>query len=150
MRVCVLFDPAAPELPSLPASGGLRVVGWLPRNEGFDAMLAPLDAELVLLDLRCAGERTAELLARTRRAAPGVRVLVLGTPDDVHAAQVALREGAAGYVTRDVTRVGLVHALETLARGGVYVTETARRALALPGRRRPRRGAWEALPGMVL
>jgi DNA-binding NarL/FixJ family response regulator len=48
-------------------------------------------------------------------------VLVLTTFDDDEAVLDALRSGARGYLLKDVTLDELVHAIETLARGGRLV-----------------------------
>jgi DNA-binding NarL/FixJ family response regulator len=57
-------------------------------------------------------------------------VLAIGAPALVEQAQATIAQGVWGYVTREVGASELTHALRKLASGGMYVTDTARRALA--------------------
>jgi DNA-binding NarL/FixJ family response regulator len=91
--------------------------------DGIEALAAiqRVRPDVVLLDLRMPrldGAATLKELSNREFRPP---VLVLTTFDDDEAVLDALRSGARGYLLKDVTLDELVHAIETLARGGRLV-----------------------------
>src|SRR5688572_6741480 len=130
MRVCILCAaPRIDDFPSLPASEGLRVVGWVTTGTGYVERIKALAPEIVVIDLRTEPARTDEIVGAVTTAMPQVRVLVVGASGALDAARAALSRGVSGYVTRDGSRAGLMFALNALAQGGAYITATGRRAI---------------------
>jgi two-component system, NarL family, invasion response regulator UvrY len=86
------------------------------------ALLRERPCDLVLLDLSLPGKSGIELLKMIRDELPNVRVLVLSTyPEDQYAVRV-LKQGAAGYLTKESAPEQLVQAIRKVVRGGKYVS----------------------------
>jgi two-component system response regulator NreC len=64
----------------------------------------------------------ASVVARVRTSAPGVAVIVLGTPGTPLEVRDALRAGASGYVLRENAPVELVPAVRAAAAGARYLS----------------------------
>ena len=99
--------------------------------DGIEALAAIEETrpDVVLLDLRMPrldGAGTLKALAERDFRPP---VLVLTTFDDDEALLDVLRAGARGFLLKDVTLDELVHAIETLARGGRLVQPAVTAAL---------------------
>lgn len=92
------------------------------------AELAP-SIRAVLVDLRGTRGLGAELVGLIRLTRPALRIVVLADPGDGLTAADALAGGAAGIVTRDATPTTLARALHQVLHGGVYLSQTARRAM---------------------
>lgn len=117
----------------LAIAGGVEVVGEA--ADGVDALplIDRARPDLVLLDLRMPRLDGIGTLRALREAAtperPAPPVLVLTTFDDDEAVLGALREGARGYLLKDVTLEQLVSAIETVAGGGRLVQPAVTAAL---------------------
>jgi DNA-binding NarL/FixJ family response regulator len=99
--------------------------------DGIEALAAIEETrpDVVLLDLRMPrldGAGTLKALAERDFRPP---VLVLTTFDDDEAVLDVLRAGARGFLLKDVTLDELVHAIETLGRGGRLVQPAVTAAL---------------------
>lgn len=74
--------------------------------------------DVLLLDLRMPRQDGLATLKELRGTGSGVPVLVLTTFDDDELVLQALREGARGYLLKDVTLDQLITAIRTVAAGG--------------------------------
>jgi DNA-binding NarL/FixJ family response regulator len=70
------------------------------------------------------------LLTCARQIRPGIRVAVLGPPDDFERCQRWLRRGASVYLEQDSTAQRLARAIELAASLGVIVTDESFQRLA--------------------
>ncbi|NKI97163.1 response regulator transcription factor [Rhizobacter sp. SG703] len=87
-------------------------------------VLAGLQAggvDLLLLDLLMPGCTGVDLIERVAAAHPGLPVLVLTMHADPHIARRALKAGALGYLTKDVSPEQLIDAIHRVATGRSYV-----------------------------
>lgn len=76
---------------------------------------------ILVLDLSLPRVHGIEVLRRLRAESPQLRVLVLSMyPEDQYALRM-IEEGAAGYLTKDLSPEELLHALRTVAMGGTYL-----------------------------
>jgi two-component system invasion response regulator UvrY len=119
------------------AQPDMQVAGEAADGDGVLTVLAASRADVLLLDLTMPGAPFPALLKHVRARHPGVRVLVMSMhPEDQFAGR-ALREGAAGYLTKERTPQDLVEAIRRVARGGTYVSPDFAEHLAasLDGRR---------------
>jgi DNA-binding NarL/FixJ family response regulator len=93
-------------------------------------LIAATRPDVVLLDVRMPkldGLGVLRALRETAAAPPPC--LVLTTFDDRALALAAIREGARGYLRKDVTLPELIAAVETLAGGGTHLQPALTRAL---------------------
>jgi len=86
---------------------------------------------VVLLDVAMPGRGGIETAQELKRLVPGVRVLMLTVHVEDHFAIRCLREGADGYLTKDVAPQVLVEAVRKVNAGGKYVSPALAELLAL-------------------
>lgn len=78
--------------------------------------------DLVLLDVSMPGKGGMDTLKELRQRFPSVRVLVLSMyPEDQYAVRL-LKEGAAGYMTKESAPEELLNAIRRIHAGGRYVS----------------------------
>jgi DNA-binding NarL/FixJ family response regulator len=116
-------------------TGEVRVVG-----EALDAatalrVVATLDPDVVLSDVRLRGSSGLDLCRQLVERDPGRRVVLLSAYDDEQYLFQALRAGAAGYLLKRVTGAELVGHLQRVVDGETAVDPTmAGRAAASAAR----------------
>lgn len=88
-------------------------------DNGVDALrlVAKHEPGVVLLDIRMPGESGLDVLRRIRAQRPQTRVLMLTSFDDDEYVLGALREGAHGFVLKNVSDEMLVSAIRGVSRG---------------------------------
>jgi DNA-binding NarL/FixJ family response regulator len=86
--------------------------------------------DFVLLDLALPGRGGLETLKEIKRARPALPVLVLSMHPEAQYAARALRDGAAGYVTKDSAPETIVAAVRKVLAGGTYVSDALAETLA--------------------
>ena len=107
----------------------VEVVGEAPDVRTALDVIAATHPDVVLLDLRMPildGIGTLRHLARVDHRPA---VLVLTTFDDDEEVLAALREGAQGYLLKDVTLQALLEAIRVLAGGGQHIQPAVSAAL---------------------
>lgn len=116
--------------------------------DGEEALrrIAEVRPDVVLLDVRMPKLDGLGVLRVLRDRSEAPPCLVLTTFDDRSLALEAIREGARGYLRKDVTLAELVTAVETLAAGGTYLQPALTAALAEGARAHP----LPATPGPAL
>lgn len=102
------------------ASNGQEVIEQL-RKRSWD---------VILLDLAMPGRGGMDTLRRLKNDYPDLPVLILSIyPEDQYAVR-ALKEGAAGYLTKERAPEELVFAIRKAAQGGKYVSSSLAERLA--------------------
>lgn len=86
--------------------------------------------DIVVLDLSLPDASGLEGLARLRRAAPKLPVLVLSMHAEAAYASRALQLGAAGYLTKEHAIAELVSAIDRVRSGGRYLSSSLAEQLA--------------------
>jgi DNA-binding NarL/FixJ family response regulator len=101
----------------LSTSADIEVAGEA--SDGQEALRLALDLkpDVALVDLRMPGLDGAQVTERIVTAGTGTRVLILTTYADDDAVLPALRAGAVGYLTKDVTGEALLAAVRDVAAG---------------------------------
>ena len=115
----------------------MQVVGEAAEGIGLGMVLGAAAVDVLLLDLAMPGAPFPGLLRDILARFPKLHVLVMSMhPEDQFAAR-ALREGAAGYLTKERTPQDLVEAIRKVMRGGTWVSPAfaEQLAAALDGRR---------------
>jgi DNA-binding NarL/FixJ family response regulator len=101
--------------------GRVRVVGEAPDAEAAEKVVAALDPDIVLCDIRLRGSSGLDLCRRLVEREPGRRVVLLSVYDDEQYLYQALRSGAAGYLLKRVGGDELVRQLEQVHAGETVV-----------------------------
>lgn len=95
------------------------------------ALVAELQPDVALIDLRMPGMGGLEAVARIHDAWPRVALVILTTYNDDDLMLQALQAGACGYLIKDTTRETLFQAIRAAARGETLLQpETMARLLA--------------------
>lgn len=88
--------------------------------------------DLVITDVSMPGFNGIEATRRLRKAAPGVRVLILSIHTDPAYVQAAFAAGACGYLTKTSTAEEVERAVREVLAGRFYVCPEVTRAAVLP------------------
>jgi DNA-binding NarL/FixJ family response regulator len=113
----------------LSTSGDIEVAAEA--SDGLEALRLVLDLrpDVALVDLRMPGLDGAQVTERIVSAGTGTRVLILTTYADDDAVMPALRAGAAGYLTKDVTSEALLAAVRDVAAGRTVLDSAVQQRL---------------------
>ncbi|WP_291971931.1 two-component system response regulator NarL [Candidatus Symbiopectobacterium sp.] len=109
---------------------GLRVVGEASDGEQGVVLAAELDPDLILLDLNMPGMNGLETLVRLREKALSGRVVVFSFSDHEDDVVSALKNGADGYLLKDMEPEDLLASLHQAASGKMVLSETLMPILA--------------------
>jgi DNA-binding NarL/FixJ family response regulator len=114
----------------------MQVVGEAPDAEETIALVQAAQPDVLLLDISMPGAPFPSLLHHLTTLFPALRVLVITMHEEEQFALRALREGAAGYLTKDRPPEEIVTAIQQIVRGERYLTPTLgqKAAAALGGR----------------
>jgi DNA-binding NarL/FixJ family response regulator len=93
-------------------------------GDGLDALrlIGECRPDVVLMDISMPGMNGLDVLARTSKEFPNVRVLVLSMHSSEEYVLCALRAGAAGYIVKDAAPAELGLALKAAVRGEIYLS----------------------------
>jgi DNA-binding NarL/FixJ family response regulator len=109
----------------------IAVVGEAADGDETVAVLRATEPDVVLLDITMPGAPFPGLLRLLRGAFPRVEVLIVTMHSEDQFAVRALKEGAAGYLTKQQPPQEIVNAIKQIAGGGRYLTAAvAERAAA--------------------
>lgn len=86
--------------------------------------------DVAVLDLSLPDASGLEGLAKLRRVAPGLPILVMSMHDEAAFASRALQMGAAGYLTKEHATSELVSAIDRVCSGGRYISSGLAEKLA--------------------
>jgi DNA-binding NarL/FixJ family response regulator len=87
--------------------------------------------DLVLLDINMEGRSGLEVLAEIHRARPDLPVLILSMYPEEEFAVRALKQGAAGYISKRRASEELVGAVKKVLAGGRYISAAVAERLAV-------------------
>jgi DNA-binding NarL/FixJ family response regulator len=108
----------------------LNVVGEAASGNELMAKLGATPADVLLLDVTMPGTRFPTLLADLKTRYPALRVLVLSMQPEDQFAERAIRDGAAGYLSKERSAQDLLEAIRKVVRGGTYVSPSFAEQLA--------------------
>ncbi len=110
--------------------GGMSVDGEASNGQQVMELVRQRDWDVVLLDLAMPGRGGIDTLRQLKREKPDLPVLILSIyPEDQYAVR-ALKDGAAGYLTKESAPEELVKAIRKAAKGGKYVSPALAERLA--------------------
>lgn len=114
----------------LEAESDIEVVAEATNGAEAVALVRERAVDVALLDITMPGRSGLEVLRELRGVRPEVRVLVLSMhPEERYAVRV-LKEGAAGYLTKESAPEELVSAVRKVAAGGRYIGASLAERLA--------------------
>ncbi|MCF3962369.1 response regulator transcription factor [Streptomyces fuscigenes] len=108
---------------------GIEVVGSARDGEEAVALVAELEPDVVLMDLRMPRCDGVEATRRVRQEHPGTQVVVLTTYADDESLFAALQAGARGYLTKDAEGEEIVRAVEDVLAGQAGLAPAVQRRL---------------------
>jgi two-component system response regulator DegU len=125
----------------LGVDASIEVVGEADTCWGAISLIAQLQPEVVILDVRLRDGNGFEVSRAARRLAPGARVLVLSAYDDRQYVVSMVKMGVSGYLTKGASGEDLVRAVHCAARGWlVFSPDISDRVAGLLGRNGPEPG----------
>jgi len=111
-------------------SPGFEVVGEASRGDETLAKLAELEPDVLLLDLNMPGGDGFEVLRSARDTAGGARILVLSLHVQAEYVSRAVREGADGYLSKDLAAQELPDAIASVMAGKPWYSAAVQEVLA--------------------
>lgn len=109
----------------------ILVVGEASTGEEALQRVQELEPQVVLMDIRMPGMSGTEATRRIKDASPTTSVVMLTMYDSDMYVVEAIQAGAAGYLTKDVSRELLCHTVSSAVDGGTMVRSgLLRRAIA--------------------
>ena len=111
-------------------SAGFEVVGEASRGDETLAKLAELEPDVLLLDLNMPGGDGFEVLRSARDTAGGARILVLSLHVQAEYVSRAVREGADGYLSKDLAAQELPDAIASVMAGKPWYSAAVQEVLA--------------------
>jgi DNA-binding NarL/FixJ family response regulator len=106
----------------LGTAGDVEVVGEAADAHQALELVRHRAFDVVLLDIAMPGMNGLDLLRQFHDLRPGMAVLMLSTyAEEIYAVR-ALKQGAAGYITKDVPTAVLIEAVRRAAAGRKYVS----------------------------
>ncbi len=115
----------------------LQPVGEAGTGEEALRLVDELDPDLILLDLNMPGMDGLETLHRLREAKVDARIILFTVSDDQSHVLEALRQGADGYLLKDMDPEQLVEQVRAAANGKLALTPELTLILAQAIRERP-------------
>jgi two-component system, NarL family, invasion response regulator UvrY len=110
--------------------GGITVAGEASDGDELLARATTWNPDVVLLDITMPGPGFVETIQRLKAILPRVRILVLSVQPEDQFAVRALKAGASGYVSKNLSPEQLVTAIHEVIRGGRYISPTLAQKLA--------------------
>jgi two-component system response regulator NreC len=109
----------------LRAEGGVEIVGEAKDGREAVAGALRLHPDVVLMDVEMPDLNGFEATQRITQADPHIKVLILTMYQEEEVVARCLDAGASGYVLKDASASQLLHAIETVRRGGKYMSPAA-------------------------
>ena len=88
------------------------------------------DVDVMLVDLSMPDQSGVEVLAAIKARAPDLPVLILSGFPEQHYATTLIKQGAAGYLSKDCEPQEIARAVRTVFRGRKYITSGVAELLA--------------------
>jgi DNA-binding NarL/FixJ family response regulator len=109
---------------------GIEIVGEAVNGAEAIELVAHLQPDVILMDLKMPVINGIEATRRIHRVSPHIAILVVTMFADDTSVFPAIRAGASGYLLKDADQAELLRAIQTVAAGGVIFSPgIARRVL---------------------
>jgi DNA-binding NarL/FixJ family response regulator len=97
---------------------GFEIVGTYSSFEQAEQQIAATQPDVILLDVQLPGIRGVDAIPQLKKAAPGVHVLVLTVYESEEVIFTALRNGASGYLTKNISSGKIIESVIDVMNGG--------------------------------
>lgn len=114
----------------LEPAGDIAVQGEASNGTEALRLLAERAWDLLVLDLSMPGHDGIDLIRLIRRDYPAVPILVLTMHGEPQYAALAIKAGAAGYLTKESAATELVQAVRRVAGGGRFLSPSVAESIA--------------------
>lgn len=104
-------------------SKDIAVVGTAANAQETMAIVAQVQPDLILMDLRLPVVNGVEITKEIRRQYPSIKILILTSIDEKSFIIEGLKAGASGYLLKDVSWVELESAIYTVYNGGILLSQ---------------------------
>lgn len=94
------------------------VSGCYPSVEEASATIVAGKPDIILLDVKLPGIRGVDAIPMLRKMVPGVAVLVLTVYESEEVIFTALKNGASGYLTKNIPSAKIIEAVKEVMSGG--------------------------------
>ncbi len=124
-------------------------INMIATYESGDALLHGLNLQqpdVLLLDIQLPGIKGDELAEMIRQKWPAVKILAMTGFDTPFYVRNMLGKGCLGYLLKNTGQQTLVHAIETVNRGEIYIDETLKEQLLQHVLKIKKTAAPDALP----
>lgn len=108
----------------------LRVCGEASNGHEALELVRQGEVDVLLMDLSMPDQSGVDALAAIKARAPELPVLILSGFPEEHYATTLLKQGAAGYLSKECDPEEIVKAIRTVFRGRKYITATVAERLA--------------------
>lgn len=88
-----------------------------------NSLRGDVEFDLILIDLNLPDGNGIDVLRNAKQRDRSIPVVVLSASEDPEDMELALAEGAKGFITKDANPDIIVHALRLVLAGGFYVSE---------------------------
>jgi DNA-binding NarL/FixJ family response regulator len=102
----------------------MEVVGEAAEGGSICQLAEALRPDVAVLDVSTPEMGGVQAAGRLKRACPAVKVLALSVHEDKGFLRLLLEAGARGYLLKRAAPEELIHAIRTVAAGGVYLDPT--------------------------
>ena len=106
-----------------------KVDGMAKDRQEALSLLDTTTPDLAIVDLNLGQEDGLELIKDILVIHPKTKVLVLSMHDERFYAERALKAGAKGYIMKEEAETQVINAIQTVAKGDIYLSEDERRRL---------------------
>jgi two-component system response regulator DegU len=89
-------------------------------DEVLDKVMS-LKPDVILMDIHLPGKNGIEITTEVKRHNPAIKVLALTIDSNHNSLSNMIKAGASGYILKDVGAETLCEAIETVARGDVFI-----------------------------
>lgn len=107
----------------------LKILFTATRGEDLLAYLKDVQPQVLLLDIQMPGMNGIDLCKIISKGYPAIRIIAFSSFDDTHYIRQVMRNGAVGYVLKNVEKDILLTAIETVVQGDEYIDESMQKAL---------------------
>lgn len=97
---------------------GFIIAGTYSSFEDAADTLADDQPDIILLDVQLPGISGVDAIPRIKRTVPGARVIVLTVYESENTIFTALRNGAAGYLTKNIPAHRIIESIREVMQGG--------------------------------